>query len=140
MNGTFEPNDETRAEWGMRECPWDWPEVTGLFVGGCVERGVGSSFHAVAHAHNWPDGEHFGVICVRSHRRIYGWTRTDDGRWVQTDKPSRVMWHEYAHILTPDHGHDDTWRAMMKELGQPIPDHYRYMRRPRAVNRHGWEE
>jgi hypothetical protein len=48
----FTPSSTTVAEWGLRECPFDWPEVVGVFVGGCVERGVGSAFRRQAHAHN----------------------------------------------------------------------------------------
>jgi hypothetical protein len=89
-----------------------------VFVGGCVERGDGSSFRAQAHAHcfNKTPGQqrYFGWICVRSPKRL----RTPSG------KPSRAMMHELAHILTPNHWHDDTWRKKMVELGQPIPRHY----------------
>lgn len=79
---------------------------------------------ARAHAHNMDktkcQREHFGWICLRSPKRL----RTANGN------PSRTMLHELAHILTPNHWHDDVWRSKMKELRQPIPDQYR--KRPRA--------
>jgi len=104
-----------------------WPEIKGVFVGGCVKRGVGSSFRAKAHAHNRKANPYFGWICVRSIKRV------GEIKGNLITKPSQLMWHEYAHILTPDHGHDDTWRGKMSELGQPITEQYRKKARPKIV-------
>ena len=82
----------------------------GTFVGGCIERGDGSSFRRRAHAHCFDVDSHKGWICVRSPRRL----RMANGR------PSMLMLHEMAHILTPNHWHDDVWRSKVKELGGRI--------------------
>jgi hypothetical protein len=127
----FTPSPATLAEYGPRPCPFDWPEVTGVHVGGCIDNN--HRFRRQAHAHNDKADPHHGWICVLSHRRLFASRRdSETGIWYPTEAPSRLMWHEYAHILTPGHGHDDAWRAKMRELGQSLPARYRKKtRRPR---------
>jgi hypothetical protein len=91
-----------------------YPEVVGLFVGGCVERGVGSSFRHRAHAHNHSGDPWFGWVCVRGQRRLL----------TASGGLSQIVLHEVAHILTPDHGHDDVWRAKARSIGYRLPAHY----------------
>lgn len=98
-----------------------------VFVGGCVAKGDRSSFRAIAHSHNVLEkrkaNKWFGWICVRSPKRL----RNEHG------EPSPTMWHELAHILTPNHWHDDVWRKKMAELGQTIEK--RYQKRKRTFYR-----
>jgi len=63
--------------------------VQGIFVGGCVERGDGSSFRRKAHAHNYTKYPYWGWVCIRSAKRL----------WLDgTGKPSTLLWHEAGHI------------------------------------------
>ena len=83
--------------------------LTGVFVGGCVERGDGSSFRRKAHAH--PTGQrwthtHPGWICVRSAKRLY----------QANGKPTLLMWHELAHLFVPYEYHGPQWRKTMRAL------------------------
>lgn len=76
-----------------------------VFVGGCVERGDGSSFRRKAHAH--VADAHTGWMCVRSPKRL----RMPDGR------PTLLIWHELAHLLVgPKNWHNETWKRKMREL------------------------
>lgn len=96
----------------------EYPEVKGVFVGGCVERGDGSSFRAKAHAH-WVNGKDSDSwICVRSAKRLYN----------AKGEPSNIMKHELAHIITGK-GHTQVWADKLRQLGGSIPkNRYRYVR------------
>lgn len=88
---------------------YQFPEPYGVvkvFVGGCVERGDGSSFRRKAHAHCSKNDPHRGTICVRSPKRLF----------TPSGKPSYLMWHELAHILT-GHGHDIVFVRQMRKFG-----------------------
>lgn len=103
-----------KVGYGPQVVPSGLPGVQGIFVGGCVERGIGSSFRHRGHAHNERKDPLRGWICIRSAYRVY----------TDAMQPTRLLWHEYAHILTPGHGHDDKWREAMRYLRQPIPARY----------------
>jgi hypothetical protein len=82
------------------------PELRGVFVGGCVERGVGSSFRATAHAHS--HGFHRGFICFRS------------DKWLHV----RELWlHELAHVVTRQ-PHNNRWREFLLQIGGTLDPVY----------------
>ena len=66
----------------------DFPEFprAKVFVGGCVERGDGSSFRASAHAH--VKDSFAGWICVRS--------KKPETLRLPNGEPRNLMKHEYA--------------------------------------------
>jgi hypothetical protein len=94
------------------ECLQGHDKVVGVFIGGCVDRGAGSSFRARAHAHT--HGTNAGWICVRGWRRLY---------------QRQLMLHELAHILCGQ-GHTDKWRKTLRALGGRLPARYRKVKRP----------
>lgn len=95
------------------------PEVAGVFIGGCVARGLGSSFRAQAHAHT--SGEHLGWICIRGWRRLY---------------QRQLLLHELAHVITRQ-GHTDRWRNCLRELGGRVEAQCRKrVRKPCACGKH----
>ena len=76
-----------------------FPEVAGIFAGGCVERGEGSRFRAKAHSHT--TGKFTGWICFLSAKRLTN---------------LELMLHEIAHVLTGE-GHTDKWRERLLQIG-----------------------
>jgi len=104
--------------------PEDMPGVAGIFLGGCILTGPGTSLHrncrvggVLAHAHIGSCSER-GWICY-----------SNPNHWSDPDHQS-TKWHEYAHILA-NRGHDERWRKAMERLNQPIPGYY--LRRTRKA-------
>jgi hypothetical protein len=87
-----------------------------VFVGGCVERGDGSSFRAHAHAHI-RDNEWRGWICIRSKKPET--LRLADG------EPTNLLKHEYAHILTLM-GHTRKFYQTLYAIGGYMEEPMRY--------------
>jgi hypothetical protein len=70
--------------------------VAGVFVGGCVSRGDGSSFRALAHTHlNEAVDPYYLWICVRSEKRLL----------TASGEPTRILRHEAAHAIAPKASH-----------------------------------
>lgn len=79
------------------------PAVKGVFVGGCVERGVGSSYRRVK-AHTHIGGPYCGWICFLSRR------------WLDCEP---LLLHELAHAVTRER-HVRTWREYLLAIGGTI--------------------
>jgi len=94
------------------EFGFDRTVCRGVFVGGCIRgstrTGVTTRGDA-AHSHNYRGDRHFGWICVADERDLFTPSR----------RPTRVMWHEYAHLLVPNANHGARWRAAVTALGWP---------------------
>jgi hypothetical protein len=99
--------------------PAGFEKCTRLFIGGCVKRGVGSSFRHKADAHCYKADKLFGTLCFRSIKRLgeYHTVANDDGTvTIIIDKPSRLVLHEYAHLLAPNQPHNKTFDRRYREL------------------------
>lgn len=84
----------------------------GVHVGGCVAGRrwpKQSDWDIEAHAHNADHDAWFGWICVASERSLFTASR----------RPTRVMAHEYAHLLAPNSRHGAAWQEAVTELGYP---------------------
>lgn len=88
-------------------------DFKGLFVGGCVRRGVGSRFRARAHAHIGAHDPYKGWICVPSPKRLY----------TTSGNTSQLMRHELAHLISGS-GHTEAWRCAAQIVGYRIPARY----------------
>lgn len=76
----------------------------GVFYGGCVARGEGSSFRAKAHAHCFPQDPYHGWVCYRSAKRLH---------------QRHLLIHELAHIITKN-GHTRKFYKCVRRLGGRI--------------------
>ena len=68
-----------------------------IFIGGCIERGEGSSIRRSGHAHNDNRDPNFGAICIKG--KTHHLLRLHNG------EPTNLLKHEYAHILCNNQGH-----------------------------------
>lgn len=83
----------------------------GISIGGCVDAiGTGrlGAFRRMAHAHAHARDRNVGWICIRSSRRVL----------APSGGPSRLLIHEFAHLVAPD-GHGPRWRLAVAALGAP---------------------
>lgn len=81
----------------------------GVFVGGCIdERNSWSVWEdgRQAHAHNSSTDPFMGWICF---------VRPEDV--LTRGKPSKILLHEYAHLLVPNKGHPPAWKRAVTRLG-----------------------
>lgn len=95
-----------------------FPEVKGIFCGGCVERGAGSSFRASAHSHTNKADKYSGWICVRGQKNLFS---------------RNLMLHEAAHIITGQ-GHTLTWMKKYVEIGGDINSDFFHKYKEKYLN------
>ena len=99
-----------------------------IVIGYCIEwkGGWDTEYWLDAHAHNDRSHKNFGTICVLNPKHL-GRTRQEPDGTLTVLQPSRLLWHELAHILTPNHGHDREWYDTLKLLpGRPDSIDRRY--------------
>lgn len=101
-----------------------------VFVGGCIERGDGSSFRRSAHAHCMKGDKYKGWICVRSKKPET--LRLPDG------EPTNLMKHEYAHILT-EQGHTKKFWETLYSIGGFMERNSYFGHKKTSFKRAKWE-
>ena len=81
----------------------------GVMVGSCIDERVawGIWVDAGAHAHNEKGSDWEGWICVMRPEDVL----------TPTGKPSKMLLHEYAHLLVPNEGHSRKWKREVTKLG-----------------------
>ncbi len=92
---------------GVQPIPADMrrPGVKGVYVGGCVAKGLGSiGRQAFAHVHLQSRDAWRGWVCFQHPKDL---------------KRRRTRMHELAHILTGE-GHTRRWRETMAYLGESV--------------------
>lgn len=81
-----------------------YPQIKGVSFGKCISDKTNrwyEPYQVLAHTHVGEDDPHHGWMCFRD-------------RYLLRDK--QLVIHELAHLLT-GHGHDNTWRDKVLELG-----------------------
>jgi hypothetical protein len=85
----------------------------GVVVGGCLRTGLADqrfvSRSIDGHAHNNERDPAYGWICLSDRGRLF----TPSGALT------RVLWHEYAHLLVPNARHGRRWQEAVTALGWP---------------------
>ena len=101
----------------------------GVHVGGCVAGRRwprAADWDVEAHAHNGDHDPWSGWICVASERSLF----------TRSRRPTRVMVHEYAHLLAPNSRHGAAWQEAVTDLGYPSEAQWhRPVRRVRRAGR-----
>lgn len=115
--GTF-----SEDEAGEVPVPENMPGVKGIFLGGCIERGIARISDKVfcedAHAHT--HGSRAGWICFQL------------PEYFRSPESHHLRMHELAHIMTGE-GHTDGWRKALEALGEEVPPRYHHRRRKKKV-------
>ncbi len=97
---------------GERPVPADMPNTKHIFLGGCVQEGVGSrvggDMSVWAHAHCSPEDPRYGWVCFEH---------------PEDFEDTNLRLHEDAHIETGG-GHDDKWRAALRAKGGVVLPQY----------------
>lgn len=119
------------------EIPEEWKKQFGLrTVQGisikCIRTGrklVGWGNTYYGHAHTNLKDSNYGWICVTGIKQLgkegHNFIKENDA--IKILKPSKVLLHEYAHIITEkeSNSHGIKWKETMRVLGCSVPRRYK---------------